>query len=235
MSIKQIAESFSYFFDVGKDILFAGLDAATNTILCQIGNATSAVPDSDSCELWQTPGVWSLPAPPTQGKPSCQSLVLKHSDRDIIFATRDLRNSAIYGNLKSGETCVGASTGQARTIYKKDGSVNTVTTSDNTAGGQTMLNHFGPDGLNVITPWGGITINSQGITITAGSAALVLTSGGNATLSGTKVSVQGSIAALSGTVGTFLGPNATPNPVQGVAYSPVGPINVVSTSVFVSP
>lgn len=233
--IKHAAEMFSYYFDVGKDILFSGLDRATNTILCQIGNSASQVVDSDACELWQTPGVWSLPAAPTQGKPSCQALILKHSNRDMIFATRDLRNSAIYGNLKPGETCVGASTGQARILFKADGSVNTVTTSDNTAGGQTLLHHFGPDGLNIVTPWGGITVNSTGITLTAGSSALTLTAAGKAMLTGTQVAVQGSVAAISGTVGTFIGPNATPNPAQGCAYSSVGPINLISTSVFVSP
>ena len=228
-------DAFSYLFDIGQDILHAGLDPETNVALCQLGDSTAQTPDSDAAELWQTPGVWSLPAAPTPGQPACQAVCLKRSDHDIIIATRDVRNSSIYGNLKPGETCVGASTGQARTLYKANGSINHIVTSDNTPGGTMFSESLGPDGFSLVTPWGGITINSAGITITAGNAALVLTAEGDAKLIGQTASVNGSVAAIAGTVMTMIGPEATP--VTGAGYGPPGggPVVLASTHVFVSP
>ena len=229
----RATDVFSYLLDIGQDVLFAGLDKMTNTILCQLGDATQQTPDSDAAELWQTPGVWSLPAAPTQGSPSCQAICIKHSDRDIIIATRDLRSSAIYGNLKAGETCVGASTGQARTLYKANGSINHVTTSDNTSGGMTISEHLGPDGYVLSTPWGGITINSQGITITSGQAAVILTAGGDAKLLGTTATVHGSVAAIVGDVLTTVGPKPAA-PATPCLYGLTGLTAIPSTNVFIS-
>ena len=230
---KGVHGTFSYLFDVGKDVLFAAIDAATKTILCQLGDSTKQVPDSDQAEIWGPPGLWSLPAPPTQGGSSCQALTIKHSDRDIIFATRDLRRSSIYGNLKSGETCVGANIGQARTIYKADGTITDVTTSDNTPGGTTISQTVGPEGYTLSTPWGGITINSQGITITAGQAALMLTASGDAKLIGQTATVHGSVAALVGDVITTVGPKPAA-PATPCLYGPTALAGLPSSNVFIS-
>jgi hypothetical protein len=236
MEPHKVAQAFGYLFDVGKDILFAGLDKATKTILCQLGDATNQVADSDQAELWQQPGFWSLPAPPTQGKPSCQAVVLKRSDRDIIIATRDLRSSAIYGNLKPGETCVGASVGQARTLYKANGAVVHYTTQNNQAGGPGVSSYTGPDKIQLVIGACSITLDpTAGITISTGAAAITLDPSGNLKVMGTQVGVQGSAVAIAGTVGTFLG--RTPTAVTGVAYGPpgAGPVALASASVFVSP
>lgn len=156
MTPSDIGRAFSYLFDVGKDILFSELDKATQTILCQTGDATNQVTDADVAELWQQPGFWSLPAPPTQGKPSCQAIVLKRSDHDIIIATRDLRSSSIYGNLQPGETCVGASStaSQARSVYKLDGSISHATTDTNKANGNLVIRRLTPSEDRFWSPWG---------------------------------------------------------------------------------
>lgn len=245
MTPRDLASAFTYLFDVGKDILFAGLDKATATILCQLGNATDQVADSDSAELWQQPGFWSLPAAPTQGKPSCQAVVLKRSDRDIIIATRDLRSSSIYGNLKPGETCVGASTGQARTLYKANGAIIGYTTRDNTPSGQSVINYTGPDKIQFAIGTLSITMDpaTQKITISAGPTALVLDgAAGKATLSGTQAALAGSLVAVAGSIATCIGANAIPSGVPGTTPGPTscllgltGVAAVPSHNVFIGP
>jgi hypothetical protein len=155
---------FSYFFDVGKDVLFSGLDKQTGTILCQTGDATNQVADSDSSELWQQPGFWSLPAAPTKAKPSCQTICLKRSDRDLIIGTRDLRSSAIYGNLQPGETCVGSSStaSQARSVYKLDGSISHATTDSNLSNGNLVIRRLTPKEDRFWSPWGSALHDNTG-------------------------------------------------------------------------
>jgi phage gp45-like len=230
------SEAFSFFFDVGKDVLFTFLDKTTNVILAQLGDSTTGTPDTDQSEWWQHVGISSRPAVPTKGSSSCQTVTLKRSDRDMVIATRDTRGTAIYGNLKDGETCIYAATGQARTLYKANGAIVHYTTSDNTTGGTSVTAYFGPDAIRLSNQFGGISIDSSGITLTTGQAALTLSMAGIAKLLGTQVAVQGSVAAISGSVSTCVGPNALPlNPVSACAYGPAGPVNIVSTNVFISP
>lgn len=193
-------------FDIGVDILVTSLHSVTKVILAQIGDSTNAVPDADAAEWWQHTGFVSRPAVPTAGSASCQGIVLKNGDRDAIIATRDTRGTKIYGELKDGATCIYASTGQARTFYNPDGAIVDYTTQDNTATGTSLSQYLGPDGYVLSTPWGGITINSSGVTITAGQAALILASTGDAKIVGQTASVHGGIAALLGEVLTTVGP-----------------------------
>lgn len=225
---------FPALFDFA-DVLITVLSSATNAILAQIGDSTSDHPDSDDAEWWQHTGFASRPAVPTQGNSACQGVVLKHGDRDVIIATRDVRALDIYGNLGDGETCVYAPTGQARAVFKNNGAIALYTTSDNTDSGTSVMAYVGPDKIQLVNQFGGLTIDANGIVLTAGGAGVTLTPSGQATLAGTQASVEGSVAAISGSVATFLGPNAAPDPAQACAYSPVGPVNIVSTNVFVSP
>lgn len=225
---------FSALFDFA-DVLVTVLNRTTKVIQAQIGDATGATPDSDDAEWWQASGFASLPAAPTQGSGggACQAVVLKHGDRDVIIASRDTRNSGIYGNLKSGETCVYAATGQARTLYKANGAIVHYTTADNTSSGTGVSAYFGPDKIQLINQWGAITIDSNGITLTSGGASLQLTPTGDAKMLGTTASVHGSAAAISGDVMTMIGPHATPaNPAL---WGLSGVAGVASTNVFVSP
>ncbi len=230
------AELFSYLFDVGKDVLNTVLNPTTKVIQAQIGDSTSGSVTSNNAEWWQHTGFASRPTTPTKGNSSCQVIALKRSDHDIIIATRDTRGTSIYGNLKDGETCIYASQGQARTLYKANGAIIHYTTSDNTAGGTSVSAYIGPDAIRLTNQFGGLSIDSSGITLSTGQAAVTLSVAGIAKLLGTQVAVQGSVAAISGSVSTCVGPNALPlNPLSACAYSPAGPINLVSTNVFISP
>lgn len=235
-------DTFAQMFDVGKDILNTYLDKATNVILAQIGDSTSSTPDADAAEWWQHTGFWSRPAKPTKGNASCQGLIIKRGDRDVIYATRDTRNSSIYGKLSDGETCVGASTGEARSFYKKDGSIFHITSVGNVPSGTTFPVHQGPDGSYTIQAptWvfkgdaeGNLTLSNQACGMTFGAD-------GTVHIFGTIVKAQASgVAMVSGDVATLLGPHPVPTaPAPGPGSALIGLTGVAaapSANVFISP
>lgn len=121
---------FGQIFDLGVDVLVTTLDKATGVILAQLGNSTTGRVRSDRVEWWQHAGFTSRCALPTNGGSSCQSLIIKCGDRDVIFATRDTRGTSIIGNLADGETAVYACGSQAAAYFKKDGSARLMTTDN---------------------------------------------------------------------------------------------------------
>lgn len=211
--------------EVGKDILQTYLDKATNVILAQTGDSTQSVPDSDASEWWQHTGFASRPAKPTQGNASCQSVTVRRGDRDCIIATRDTRSSTIYGKLAAGETCAFASSGQARTFWKKDGSIQHVTSLGNVEGGTTIIVSQGSDGSYTIQlPNALFQFGTDGA-ITLGNAAggLTIDAAGNVKLFGVAIHVQASaVAAISGDICTQIGPVPAIAGLGtvGVAYGP---------------
>jgi hypothetical protein len=238
----SVREAFGQLFDVGKDILIAYVDQATNVILAQFGDAMNDVADSDTAEVWGPPGYYAIPANPTKATGStiagaCQALVLKGSDRDRAFATRDVRDSSVYGNLKPGERCIAAGyPSQGRVLFKANGAVVAYTTSDNTPSGKSVSAYVGPDKIQLSNPFGAITIDSTGITMTAGQAGLQLLATGDAKLIGQTATVSGSVAAIAGQVMTMIGPKATPaTPIAIQAPGSPGATSLPSLTVFGSP
>lgn len=240
MASKAGTAAFEHLMNVGFDVMSVVLDTVTNAIVAQIGDSTNENVDHDSAEWWQQTGFASMPAPPTQGGASCQGLAVKHSDRDMVFATRDLRASKIYGNLKPGEACMYATVGAARVFTKANGSVVLYTTVDNTQKGQSLSLVLAPTGVTLVTPWGGFMLNSSGWSITGpnGQSGLMLNASGDAKLVGTTASVSGSVAAIAGQIMTMIGTNATiasaaavvpPNPTPGPL------VGIGSATVFISP
>lgn len=228
-----------HLFIVGADILATTLDDKTKVVRVQLGNSVDGTVVSSGAEQWQPAGLVSRPAKATQGAPSCQALALRTNDRDIIFATRDTRGTGIYGNLKDGETCVYAAAGQCRTLYKANGTVVDLTTSDNTPGGQTHSAALGPDGYHLVTKFGAISVDASGITLTSGSAALVLGADGKVKLLGSQVAVQGNVVGIAGQLATCIGKLAAPTPgTPGPTSAVIGATGIAgvgSTSVFISP
>jgi hypothetical protein len=239
-------ELFSQFFDIGKDVMSAVLDATTKVIVARVGSTTAQTTDSGQNEWWQHTGFSSKPAPPTQGNVSCQTMRVRTGRRDIIFATRDTRSSSVYGNLKDGEACVYATVGQARTFYKANGSIVHYTTANNTTGGSSVTLEVGPAHIQMMNQFGSITIDSNGITLNAQGSSLTLGASGKASLVGQTVGVTGSGVSISGSIATsigaspgsqtLLGASATPATAVGYGAPGSGPAPVLaSTTVFVSP
>lgn len=170
-------------------MLNTSLDPTTKVVKLVLGDAVSGENDADGAvEMWGPPGIISMPAPPTSGAPSCQTIVLKRGDHDIVIALRDTRAAQIYGNLKAGETAVFATVGQARGLFKADGSINFYTTVNNQPGGNALAVSITPstDTISAVNSKGyGFIINDNGVTLSAGAASLTLNSNGSVSLVGT--------------------------------------------------
>jgi len=148
--------SLASLFIVGADILASARDAVTGLITLQLGDAVRRSVSSQNAELWFPFGWASRPAKATPGKPSAQAFGVCTGGRDAIIGGRDARSNAIYGGLAEGESCAYAPAGQARALFKADGSVTLFTTDDNTATGKSCSFEFRSTGLKAVFPWGSL-------------------------------------------------------------------------------
>ena len=180
-----------------EDVLGSTRDAVTGTVTLQLGQHDVEVPTSQEAELWTPFGFLCIPAGPTPRVAAAQVLCVIDSARDMCFAGRDARGQALYGALMPGETCVYAPTGMARTLYKADGSITHLTTSDNTSGGTTITSIQSPTGFSWVTPWGTMTLDAKGFTvITSGGASFQVTPSGTVAVIGSQFVAQVSQAAI---------------------------------------
>lgn len=125
------AKSIGSIFDVGADVLGSARNATNGSISVQIGDAVGKEVRCDNASWWQHIGFASRPAKAEDGRSSAQTIAIETGDRDICFASRDIRGQGIYGSLDAGETCVYAggpnNTGTGRVLFKDNGTVSTVT------------------------------------------------------------------------------------------------------------
>lgn len=209
--------------EVGLDILTTTVNASTKRILAQTGDVVADATETDGAEWWQHVGFASRPPKPQAGKQAAQAVVLKTSDRDVVIGSVDQRGLDLYGNLDHGESCLYAAgedgEAQARILLKKDGSISLYTRKGNTKTGAGMIVQV--DAMNgairLLNDKGyGIIIDADGVKITSGNAALVLTGAGDATLVGKgKTQVDGS-GVVIGSI-AVPGVNSALTGVTGVA------------------
>jgi len=137
-------------------------------LTAQLGDVIAESAESQQAEVWQSVGFASRPSKATAGSAAAQAVTIRTSLRDLVVATRDSRSAEMYGQLSDGETALYAAgatgTAQARVLLKDDGTINLVTTDDNTSSGQTHLFQFGPEGMKILTKWGYIVFDENGIT-----------------------------------------------------------------------
>lgn len=209
------------------DVLYSRR-ADTGAVLAQTGSASAQRVDDPDAVLWQSLGVVARPkAPGTDGR-GCQAIVLRSSGRDYCIAYRDVRALSLAGALGEGDTCVYATDGQARALFKADGSITLITTADNTATGQTVLFSVGTTGIKAVTPWGVATIDENGIQLAAAGGASFLK------LDADGFTVSGAAASLAcGAVNLGAAATAATAVAVGPASSS-GATAVCSTSVFAS-
>lgn len=182
--------SISGLVDVGLDILTTVVSEKTKRILAQTGDVVEDATESDGAEWWQHVGIASRPPKPQAGRKAAQAVVIKTSDRDVVIGSVDERGLTLYGNLGHGETCIYAAgedgEGQARALFKGDGSIHLYTRKGNTSDGAGMVVQLDAanGAIRLLNDLGyGIIIDQDGVKITSGGAALVL-EGDNATLVG---------------------------------------------------
>lgn len=197
--------SLSDLFLIGIDILKTKLDSATKTIFAQLGSVTEEYPSGhDENEWWQHVGFASRPAIPTPKHKAAQCVAIRHSERDVVIASRDTRSQTIYGSLGEGETCVYAAgadgNSQGRVLLKDNGSVNLYTREGNspTGGGIAIMMSAEEDSISIVNSKGyGIIINADGVKLTANNSGLTLDSGGKIKLVGKgQTQVDGSTVLL---------------------------------------
>lgn len=215
--------SLSGIVAIGVDILNAVRDAVTKTVLFQTGDVVTGQVESDRVESWQHAGFCSMPGNPLPGQAACQGIVWKRGDIDVCTNTRDLRGQEIAGALGAGETCVYAAgadgTGQARSMWKTNGSINHYTRVGNTANGAGMGIFINPadDSISIVNGAGnGILIKTDGIYITSTGSALKLLTSGECSLVGSGTcQVDGTSVTIGSRV--LPGVNSAITGVTGVA------------------
>lgn len=207
---------------VGLDILTTTVNAATKRILAQTGDVVKDATDTDGAEWWQHIGFASRPPKPQAGKQAAQAVVLKTSDRDVVIGSVDQRGLTLYGNLDHGETCLYAAgeggEGQARVLLKKDGSINLYTRKGNTSSGAGMIVQVDATNgaIRLINDKGyGIIIDSDGVKITSGGAALTLAGNNAQLIAKGKAQVDGSGIVIGSAA--IVGANSALTGVTGVA------------------
>jgi hypothetical protein len=179
---------------VGVHILKTTVTAKTKKIVAQIGTVMGeGQAEADNVDWWQHVGFASRPAKAEKGRDAAQAIVIRRGHGDAAIASQDLRGLEIYG-----ETCIYATgedgTGQARVLLKKNGSINLYTKEGNTSGGTGMM--FQLDAANgairAVNSLGyALIIDADGISLTCGSSALVLTPSGAKLISTGQTQVDG--------------------------------------------
>lgn len=231
--------------EIGLDVLKTTINSKTKLLVAQLGDVVSKVIDSDNADWFQHVGFVSRPSKPEAGVRSCQTVVVKEARGDTVIASRDTRGADLAGQIADGETCLYApgatGTAQARVLLKADGSVNIFTRDGNTSAGQGVIVRVGADdSISFQTTTCRFTMDSDGITMSAGKSGLKLLTDGTAKLIGNITSVRGTIVQVSGATvaeggGTFIGPTILTAAAvgNGCAYGAT-PANLLSTSVFIS-
>lgn len=226
--MRAVAQTIGSYIMIGVDILATEVADKTKALLAQVGNAASGESDNSLVEFWQHVGFASRPPTASSGEGgACQGVVIRRSNYDACIATRDARGVDLRGSLQPGETCVYAAgsdgNGQARALFKKNGTAALVSAFGNVPGGDTAVIQIEGETTNIsiANKFGGISITEDGITIMCGSAGLKLGADGTAALMGTAAAINaGSVS---------LGANA----FQPVLWGAAGPAGVASTSVKV--
>lgn len=216
--------AFKPVWDRGIGILNTVRDAATNTILAILGDEEGDVTESVEAEWVQHIGFASRPSKPEPNKGGPQAVILRASDRDCVIGSRDVRCHGLYASLDYGETCMYApgETGnsQGRVFLKKDGSIHLYTRAGNSGSGDGMTVSLDPNANRLVAINGkgfGIIADEDGVTITAGKAALTLRASGDIALIGSGTTlVDGSgimlgnaalLTAVRGPTGVSAGPS----------------------------
>lgn len=219
---------FGQLWDRGVAILNSVRNAKTNTLTVNLGDDEGGITESSGAEWWQHVGFASRPAKVSQdenerkknGGP--QAVLLRGSDRDAVIASRDTRTHSLYASLDYGEVCVyGAGEdgkAQGRVFVKKDGSIHLYTRAGNASSGDGMTVSLDAKNNRVTAINGkgfGLIVDEDGVTLTAGEAALVLKSTGDIALSGTSTTLVDGLSVM-------LGSAATPTPLSAAIKGPTG-------------
>lgn len=200
--------SLSSLLIIGKDILGTQINPK-GSISAQTGDSLTGDVDANNCSIWQQVGFASRPASSTNGKSSAQCLAFEQGDNDIIFATKDLRGQAIYGNLKPGETALYAAgpnnLGTTRVFLKDDGTISTASlltqVGNVPAGNPVVIQISSENKINIANgDKGAIALDSAGISI-ASTGTLNLGATGAVAIIGSTLALNSGAVTLGAGAG----------------------------------
>jgi hypothetical protein len=212
----------------GVDLLSTAIDSATGRIFAFLGDVKAKRADPGRAKIAQPLGFASRARKADAGKAAAQVIVVRRSDGDIVIGASDSRTQEMYGALDDGESAVFASDGQARALFKKDGSVNLYTRVGNTSDGAGMVIQLDAanNAVRILNGLGfGLIADASGVTITAGDAALTLGADGNVTLVGTK---QTQVDGASIVLGSLAVPG-----VNSAIHGPTGLAGIASLKTLI--
>lgn len=175
----------------GLHVLRTTVSEKTKKILVQLGNAIGKTADSDNNEWVQHVGFVSLAPKAEAGKRAAYTVVIRQGNRDIVIGSQDLRGLELAGQMEDGDTCIYApgpdGKGQARTIYKGNGSIHHYTRVGNSEDGKGITVQLDAEGnaVRILNGAGfGIIVDEDGIVLTAKDSSLKLGADGTAKLVG---------------------------------------------------
>jgi hypothetical protein len=152
-----------------------------NSIKLNLGVGYTGESYTQDALLFNSPGITSVPLGPgtfnTSGifvgsntSPfSTQAVSVVRNDQHIVLGVRDTRTQFTAGNLEPGETAVYATGSTARTVYKNDGSITHLTTSDD--GKSAIYQQLSPTGWTLFMPFGKIVFDATGFHMSLASGA----------------------------------------------------------------
>lgn len=153
-------------------ILYAKADPRTGAVTCQTGDVKSGTvfdPDATVVQQW---GLLALCAPPIKGVSAPEGVTLNGTSVNVVIAGRSVRSAYLAGLIKQGETALFADGSQAVALFKLDGSINLLTTHDNTKDGRNVNMRLGPDGWRFEWPWSRLKVEKDGLHFDHKSGAL---------------------------------------------------------------
>lgn len=169
--------------DTGLDVLGTTVNQQNGAISAQLGDSATSEATRDGAEWWQHVGFASRPSRATQNGASCQVLSTEGIDRDVCYASRDLRSQAAAKALGDGETMIFApgpdTTGTGRLELLDDDASATIKLSVRA-------------GNDPAQPRIGIEVSSGGsVTISAGSTTITIDQAGTVTVQATTIALGG--------------------------------------------
>lgn len=222
------------FIQVGFDVLSSRVDEVTRKMLLQVGDVVTSTIDSSRVEHWQHYGIASRMPKPDPGKKAAQVILLRTGDYDIALASQDLRGLELYGELGYGEVAIYSAgedgKGQARGLWKNDGSVSLYTKKGNTKDGAGMMVQLDAQSgaIRAINPDGyGLIVDANGVVLTSKKASLRLGSDGAVKLIATQQAQIDGTSILLGSKGAV--------GVNSALGGPTGLAGVASAKVIIDP
>jgi hypothetical protein len=141
-----------------------------------VGDATSGAGFGAVCSMWSQDGFISCPNLPTSGTGNdgaCQCIYVQDGNEKKVIGTRDHRYQEQTGNIEAGDRAI-VTSGAAKVVVKnRTATVTLATTDDGTPAGNVSTVSNAPDEIALVSKYGSIIIDKDGIFITHVGGALV--------------------------------------------------------------